>query len=137
MTVLLQGLLYNPEDNVLVAYIGPVPGFPAIAFVLVFEHLALGLPQQYQPRRVKTLFGKNGPIPREIFLYLPQRESQRTIEALSQERVVGVNFRWAQVAVAQKIEPYTGGENVKLTAEMLTKIRSNMGKNETIGFRCL
>jgi hypothetical protein len=67
LTVLLQGLYYNPQDNVLVAYIGPVPGFKKIAFVLVLEKPELGLPLKYNNERMEKLFGENGPIPREIF----------------------------------------------------------------------
>ena len=68
LTVLLQGLYYKPDDNVLVAYIGPVPEFKKIAFVLVLEKPELGLPVKYKKESMETLFSENGPIPREIFL---------------------------------------------------------------------
>ena len=68
MTVLLQGLYYKPDDNVLVVYIGPVPEFKKIAFVLVLEKPELGLPVKYKKESMETLFSENGPIPREIFL---------------------------------------------------------------------
>lgn len=52
---------------------------------------------------------------------------------MDQQTEVGINFLWAQVAVAQEIKPYAGGENVKLTDEMLKTIQSNTGENELLG----
>lgn len=137
---MLQGLYYNPYDNVLAVYIGPVPKFSKIAFVLVLERLTLGLPLKYKKESTKKLFGENGPFTSETLLLLPRRKGKkikRTIELLDQQTEVGINFEWAQVAVAQKIKPYTGGEDIKLADEMLEIIQSNMSKNETFGFRCL
>lgn len=79
LTILLQGLCHNPDNTVTVVYIGPVPQFSAVAFVLVLE--ALGYkPTQYTIVELGPLF-KGNKVPRKIITSLPEK-SKRTKQAI-------------------------------------------------------
>jgi hypothetical protein len=77
LTVLLQGLRFNPTDKVTVVYIGPVPRFRMIAYVLVLETVTEYRPKEYKEVKLATLFGEGQNVPGEIFFYLPQREKEK------------------------------------------------------------
>lgn len=68
---MLQGLTYFPQENVPVIYIGPVPDFKMLAFLLVLERQRPP-PEQYELKNVKECFGKK--LPSEMTIHDENRD---------------------------------------------------------------
>ena len=145
LTVLLQGLLFKPDEMVLVVYICPVQDLPNVVYVLVLEKVTKKhkyMPEEYETVKLATLFD-NGAKPGKFFSPSAKRKRKELNELLDRLRRlenVAINWKWAQVAIATELKITAESKQkheVKLTGEMLKEMKKNSGKNETFGFRCL
>lgn len=75
LTVLLQGLSFEEKADVSVVYIGPVPRFPMLAFVLVLEKME-NKPAQYTEEWLTTLFGIGQMKPCEIITFCKEKKKR-------------------------------------------------------------
>jgi hypothetical protein len=78
LTVLLQGLLFKPDEMVFVVYISPVRDFPNVVYVLVLEKVTKNMPKEYKIVKLATLFDK-GVKPGKFFFSF-RKEKKKRIE---------------------------------------------------------
>ena len=134
LTVLLQGLSFHPEGMVSVIYIGPVPRFKMLAFVLVLEKVSPYSPTEYTEEDMTKLF--NGQmIPCEIIFFLPSAKRKELNKPLldffritNDNKNIKINLEWAQVAAAKELKRHNKPYLLHLTEDMLKIIKNNMGK---------